>query len=187
MWKSKGSKVFGLRESIAALGKGPSAKYFTYLPQSEEWFEGVEFAIGSSVDDSEPVISLLFSKQEADSPKFDVEMSYFINGEYAATDLQPFSERKDLYEGVAFNVFLQYLSLKWTLFLLDEAREQFDPADLGEIDQAVVDLKIVLENAILMISGLPSLKNTNIPDLIEALYKKHNLKGTFGEEVFPGI
>lgn len=185
MWKSRGSNNRGLEGSIARLGRLPSGRYFTYLAQSSDWFEGVEFAI--EAPEGEEAVSILLYKKFENSKEFHVEMSYYLNGNLSEIKLDQIPEQREYYEGVTFNTFLNYYCLARLLRLKKAGGEHLDEGHVAEIDEAIAELKTVLETSILMRTGLEmsGFNRSGLPEMIEQLYKAYELKGVFGEEIFP--
>lgn len=71
------------------------------------------------------------------------------------------------------------------MYLLTEDRGHLEPEHIVLLEEACDVLKVDLETAIAMRDSMPSFKNSNIPQLIENVYRQYKLKGTFGEDVFP--
>jgi hypothetical protein len=179
----KDRHAWGLKESIGAMGL--TAKYFQYDSDDEDWYEAATFCVSTPEPHNDTVLVINFFKLTKTSGEFEVVMRYFQDDEWVSIEYSPFKEVPELYSGVAFNVYLQGHCLSKMMFLLTEESERLASDHIEAIEEAVDTLKVYIETAISMIEATPSLKNSNIPGMIEKVYKRYELKGTFGEDVFP--
>jgi hypothetical protein len=179
----KRNDAWGLKESIGAMQL--TAKYFRYDSEDEDWYEAATFYVTTPEAEDETVLVINFFKKTKSSKEFEVLMGYFQDDEWVSIEYPPFKEVPELYSGVAFNIYLEGHCLSKMMFLLTEERERLASDHIEAIEEAVDTLKVHIETAISMIDVTPSLKNSNIPGMIEKVYKRYELKGTFGQDIFP--
>lgn len=174
---------WGLKESIDAMGF--LADYFRYESDGEDFHEAAIFSVTNPDDQGDEVLKVSFQKKTKNSKEFITYVEFYRDGEWTWKEYPPFPEVSDLYAGIAFNTYLAAVCLSKTMYLLTEDRGHLEPRDVLLMEEACDALKVDLETAISMRDGMPSFKNSNIPEIIESVYRQYKLKGTFGEDVFP--
>ena len=174
---------WGLKESIEAMGV--IADYFRYESDGDGFYEAAVFAVTNPEDEGDEVLKISFEKKAKNSKEFLTYLEYYKDGEWVWKEYPAFPEVKDFYAGIAFNMYLAIHCLSKTMYLLTEDRGHLEPEHILLMEEACDVLKVDLETAISMRDSMPSFKNSNIPQLIENVYRQYKLKGTFGEDVFP--
>jgi hypothetical protein len=174
---------WGLKESIGAMGV--ISEYFRYEADGEDFYEAAIFSVSTLGEDSDEVLKISFKKKGKDSKEFLTYLEFYQKGEWVSDVFSPFEEHTEFYLGITFNMFIATFCLSQTLFLVTERRDTLDPQHIELMEEACEVLKVDLESAISMLDVMPSLRSSNVPKMIEKVYKRYQLKGTFGEDVFP--
>jgi hypothetical protein len=174
---------WGLADSIANMAV--TKDYFSYSSETENWFEAAIFKVECTGHEFETAMLIHFKKLTPDSTQFEVVLGYYRDGEFTVYNYEPFDEVKDSYIGVAFNIYIETHCLSKILMILNDKEAQLYPEHVKVLEEAVDTLKVDLETALSMKDSIPSFRNSNIPKFIENVYRKFNLKGTFGEDIFP--
>ena len=173
---------WGLADSIANMAVAKD--YFTYDNDSDSWFEAATFYVTCPGHEIEDALIINFIKMTPESTEFEIAVGYYRGGKYVLYEYEPFDEVKEFYIGVAFNVYIETHCLSKIMMILNDADAQLFPEHIKVLEEAADTLKVDLETALSMKDSMPSFRNSNIPKLIENLYKKHDLKGMFGQEIF---
>jgi hypothetical protein len=158
--------------------------YFTYDDDSEDWYEAVTFYVPCPGDDLEEALIINFLKKTQSSKEFEIVMGYHSDGEWVVVEYEPFKEITDFYIGIAFNIYIETHCLSKIMHLTTKERSRLTQEHISVLEEAAEVLKVDIETAIQMLPGTPSLANSNIPKMIENVYKKYELKGMFGQDIF---
>jgi hypothetical protein len=174
---------WGLKESIDAMGM--LADYFRYESEGDDFYEAAIFSVSNRAYEGDEALKISFEKKSKKSGEYITYVEFYQDGKWVWKEYPAFQEVKEFYTGVAFNTYLAVNCLSKTLNLLTEEAGRLAPEHVMYMEDACDDLKVYLETAISMRDSMPSFKNSNIPQLIEDVYRQYKLKGTFGEDVFP--
>lgn len=174
---------WGLKESIGAMGV--IAEYFRYETDGEDFHEAAIFSVSTPGPDSDEVLKISFEKKTQDSTEFLSYLEWYQEGKWVFDLFLTFDEVTECYLDITFNMHIAVLCLQQTLRLTTAQRDLLDPQHIELMEEACEVLKVDLESAISMLDVMPSLRSSNVPEMIEFVYKKYNLKGIFGEDIFP--
>lgn len=179
----KDKDAWGLKESIGAMGV--ISEYFRYEADGEDFYEAAIFSVSTPGEDSDEVLKISFEKKTQDSTEFLSYLEFYQEGEWVFDMFHTFDEVAEYYLGITFNMYIAVHCLQQTLHLTTAQRDRLDPQHVELMEEACEVLKVDLESAISMLDVMPSLRSSNVPKMIEFVYKKYNLKGIFGEDIFP--
>lgn len=174
---------WGLKESIEAMGV--IADYFRYESGGDGFYEAAIFSVSNPDDEGDEVLKISFEKKTKKSKEFITYLEFYQDGKWVWKEYPAFEEVKDFYAGIAFNMYIAVHCLSKTMYLLTQDRDRLEPKHILLMEEACDVLKVDLETAISMRDSMPSFRNSNIPGIIESVYRQYKLKGTFGEDVFP--
>jgi hypothetical protein len=158
--------------------------YFSYDDDSDQWFEAATFSVPCTGHALTDALIINFFKREPSSTDFQIEMGYYSGGKWVLVEYESFKEITNFYIGVAFNIYIETHCLSKIMYLTTKEREKLAPEHIEALEEAAEVLKVDIETAIQMLPGTPSLLNSNIPKMIENVYKKYQLKGMFGQDIF---
>jgi hypothetical protein len=173
---------WGLVDSIASMSVAKD--YFTYASETKSWFEAAIFRVPCPKHEIDKAILISFKKVRRDSTQYEISLGYYPGGKLTRLDFPPFDEVKEWYYGIAFNVYLETHCLSKIMLILHDKDVELLPEHIEVLEEAAETLKVDLETALSMKDSMPSIRNSNIPKMIEVVYRKYNLKGMFGQDVF---
>lgn len=153
-------------------------QYFQYYGKDEEWHEALTFCVtGESEDDD--VLIINFYKEQESSERFKMQFGYSPNGEWEFWQRESFKEVRELYGSVAFPIYVSALCLEIVWQIARDDQDNISEVHLQAMAKAISDLVIFLESAMMTRGMIPSVENSNVYGVVEAVLNKLSIEKSF--------